>query len=443
MTLRHPDRPRPGTPAHRAWVLTRIREAAASLEPGQELSRDGLVEFHGGLVTKNDIAVLRKPWKTIRAEALASTPVDVSGLDFDDDATQPGGPAFEVAVPPREATPRELIEAQRAKAEAASLRRKLDETVRELRDADERAGVVDALRSAPEPSPIIRREKASGLREATPVVMCSDWHVEEVVDPRAIEGRNAYSPEITRARVERLARAILWMIEMHRGRFAIRDLVLWIGGDIISGYLHEELEETNALSPIEATLFAYELLAGVIVTLLDRGDLERIIVPCNVGNHGRTTRKIRAKTRIANSYEYLLYRQLEQRFADDPRVEFTIAGGSHLYLGVYDQTIRFLHGDDVRYWGGVGGITIPINKAIAAWQSFRQADLTCLGHFHQLLHGRDFVVNGSLVGYSEFALSVKAQWEPPQQAFFLMDSRRGRCCASPLWVDDEPDRRAA
>src|SRR5690606_25695069 len=153
---------------------------------------------------------------------------------------------------------------------------------------------------------------------------------------------------------------------------------------------------------------------------------------------GRTTRKKRAKTRVQNSYEFLLYKQLEQRFAGEPRIEFTIAGGSHLYLDVYDQTIRFHHGDDVRYWGGVGGLTIPLHKSLAAWESFRHADLTCVGHFHQLLHGRDFVVNGSLVGYSEFALSIKAQFEPPQQAFFLVDSRRGRCCSTPLWVDEAP-----
>lgn len=467
-THRHPARPVPGTPEHRAWVLDRIR--AYLDETGLPLARvvrDGFVAREKLMhpranVTTRDVTLaggFSVLLDSIAAEPCRRSPppVDVSALDYDDvPDTAPGGlPEAEPerqlfgipgALPrgvsvlettARAVEPRELVELQRARVEAAESKRRLDDALRELHTADLRAGVVARLADAPEPQPIVRRERASGLREATAVVLASDLHIEEVVNPRAIEGRNAYSPDIARARIERMAEGALWLIDMHRSRFEIRDLVLWLGGDCIAGYLHEELEETNALSPIEAVLFCHELLAGLIRSVLEKGGLERLIIPANVGNHGRTTHRMRAKTRVENSYEFLLYRHLKETFAADPRVEFAIAAGSHLYLEVYEQTLRFLHGDDVRFWGGVGGVTIPIRKALAAWESFRRADLTVMGHFHQLLHGRDFVVNGSLIGYNEYALSIKAEYEPPQQGFFLLDSRRGRCCATPIWVDDE------
>jgi hypothetical protein len=31
-------------------------------------------------------------------------------------------------------------------------------------------------------------------------------------------------------------------------------------------------------------------------------------------------------------------------------------------------------------------------------------------------------------------MSIKATPEPPQQAFYLLDAKRGKTCKSPIWV---------
>lgn len=442
-------------PERNAWTVARVR---AYLANGGQRNRDAFVRAEGsGGVCASDLHAAGG-WRALIDAAPAAIEIDVSGLDFDDDVTTPGNypavpdssrstirPNLIVAESPRPPEPRELLELQRQRAKTAEAERRLRDALEALHEADARAGVVGALRAAAEPPPIVRREAASGLREATAVVLASDLHLEEVVNPAAIEWRNAFNPAIARIRMERMAESALWLTDMHRSRIKIRDLVLWLGGDVISGFLHEENEETNALTPPQAILYAYELIGGLIKTLLARGDFESITVPCSCGNHGRSTQYTRAKTRVENSYELILYTQLAQLFADDPRVTFSIAGGSHLYLKIYEQTARFQHGDDVRYGGGIGGVTIPIKKALAAWQSFRHADWTALGHWHQLTWHRDFVVNGSLIGFNEYALMIKAEYEPPAQAFFLCDSKRGRTCFSPMWVasDDEGWQRGA
>jgi hypothetical protein len=107
----------------------------------------------------------------------------------------------------------------------------------------------------------------------------------------------------------------------------------------------------------------------------------------------------------------------------------------HSYLQVYDTTIRFQHGHAIKYGGGVGGIYIPVNKAIAQWNKARHADLDVFGHFHQQRDGGNFVVNGSLIGYNAFAMSIKADYEQPKQALFLMDKKRGRTCLWPLFLE--------
>lgn len=121
----------------------------------------------------------------------------------------------------------------------------------------------------------------------------------------------------------------------------------------------------------------------------------------------------------------MMYHTMQQHFRDEERIEFVIADGSHIYLDVYDWTIRFHHGDDVRYYGGVSGISLSLRKAHDAWNESRHADHTVIGHWHQLVNFNFALVNGSLIGYNAFAQSIKARYEDPKQGFFLMCKEDG------------------
>lgn len=280
------------------------------------------------------------------------------------------------------------------------------------------------------------RERKSGLREAVAVCLASDWHIEERVLPGQVNGKNEYNLEISERRMTRYFEAVRWSLDFNRQSFLIRDLVLWLGGDLISGYLHMDQIESNYLSPAEAIAYAHASIVAGIRHLLKDPKLERIVVPCNDGNHGRMTDKMRAATRVESSLEILLYRMLEREFATEPRVEFMIAEGPFLYYDVYGKTIRFTHGDTCKYGGGVGGVTIPIYKSMARWDTVRPANLSCMGHFHQLTSLNDLVINGSLIGYSAYSMQIGARFEEPAQAFFLLDSKRFKTVSMPLWVDE-------
>lgn len=268
-------------------------------------------------------------------------------------------------------------------------------------------------------------------RDATAVMLCSDWHVEETVDPKTINGLNEYNLTIAAKRIERMGQAYCWLARDKR--WAVRDGVIWLGGDLITGFIHEELVEGNSLSPLNACAWVMAEIEKMIRFVLKETDLERIIVPCNYGNHGRTTIKPRIATGASNSYEVFMYHQLAHRFKGEPRVQFQIATGEHLYLEIHGKIARFQHGDAVRYAGGVGGIMIPMRKAIAQWQTVRRADMDHFGHWHNYHALRDMVINGSLIGYNAFALRIKAAFEPPAQAFYLWDRTRGPCQHTPVW----------
>jgi hypothetical protein len=329
----------------------------------------------------------------------------------------------------------------RLKGRVASLEMQIKSLLGQLDNAQR---VAEFRREATEiqVDPIVPRERGRGpLREATALACASDWHIEEEVKPEQVAGRNRYNLEISQRRMERFFEAVRYAIQFNRQIFKIRDLVLWLGGDIITNYLREEDVEANLLAPPRAIAYAVASVAAGIRHLLEDGELERIVIPCNDGNHGRLDgkSKIKHRTRTDNSLEWLMYTMLAREFAGEPRVQFQIAAGEMLYYEIYGRTVRFLHGDIVHYAGGVGGVTIPLYKAVSRWDTVRRADLTVLGHFHQLTSLSDLIINGSLIGYSPYSVTIGARFEPPAQAFTILDPMRFKSVSMPLWVGERGD----
>jgi hypothetical protein len=339
----------------------------------------------------------------------------------------------------RSARPAELDPERRRdeRDERVRARREVELLTDRIRELRARQSFLDEVAAHQGPPRIHPRERTSGVREMAAVVLASDWHVEESVDPAAVAGRNAYDLEVADRRVRRFFRGIVWNVEHHRasGRLAIRDLVLWLGGDLMTGYIHEELLEGNALSPTETILWLIPRLRDGIASLLEILQLERLIVPCSYGNHGRTTAKRRVATGAANSFEWLMYHHLADAFRGDPRVHFEIASSAHQYVEVFGRTLHFHHGDELKYQGGVGGVGIPLLKRVPQWDRLRRAEVHNIGHFHQLLDYGCAVVNGSLIGYGPYSQSIGASPEPPQQLMYMVDRTRGKCLTTQLWVE--------
>lgn len=305
----------------------------------------------------------------------------------------------------------------------------------ELEQLRERTSLLDAIGRPTLHRPIVVPNDGAE-REGCMVVLASDWHIEETVDPESVHGRNAFNLGIAERRVARFFSSALGVLRIYRGASAVRTMVLGLLGDLITGYLHEEQLEGNGCSPVEAVHLLKSWLLDGIRTLLDQGELDRLVIPCVVGNHGRTTNKTRVGTITQNSFEWLLYKTLADEVRD-ARIEWVIPKSAHAYVEVFGRTLHFHHGDSVNYGGGIGGVTIPLRKAIAGWQSFKRSDIHHIGHFHQYLDIGDCIVNGSLVGYGPYSLRIKAGFESPQQAAYLLDSQRGKCLVTPLWVSEK------
>lgn len=281
---------------------------------------------------------------------------------------------------------------------------------------------------------IIEKPISSIKNAATPIILLSDWHFEETVDPATINFLNEYNLDIAEKRWFKCIQNSLRLVQLDREHSEIKNLVLWLGGDFITGYIHDELIENNSLSPTQATRFAKKRIISAIEFYLQYGNFENIHIVCNFGNHGRTDVKKKISTGYKNSYEWGMYMDIADYFYSNKKITFTIPDGYFAYIQVYDFICRFWHGDTIKYGGGIGGLTVPLIKAIHRYNQQKQAHYNFLGHYHQLFQAtKDCTVNGSGIGFNAYAQFIGASPEEPLQSYNLIDSKRGMTIKAPIF----------
>ena len=322
---------------------------------------------------------------------------------------------------------------RRKKTEESDLKKKYKE-LQEQVESLEREIIATHKLEDDRSSHIILPSTSLGVSEATAVLVLSDWHVEETVRPETVNNKNYYNLDKAKKRADRVFQKAVSLTRKEQQDVTINHMVVGLLGDFISGNIHEELLENCSLRPMEAIIFAQGLLESGINYLLEQTKLNFTFV-CHVGNHTRITKKVHVSTEQGNSLETLMYHNLKQRYSGEPRVKFLIAEGYHSYMDIYGMRVRWHHGHSLRYQGGVGGLTIPVNKAIAQWNKMIPAELDIFGHWHTYMHMKNFVGNGSLIGFNGFALSIKADYDVPKQSFFLIDKKLGPSIFAPIFVD--------
>lgn len=333
---------------------------------------------------------------------------------------------------------RELRETE-SKLQQAQIALRLEENKRQQAEQDlaesrERESLLLATQEKFGKIKARRGRKKLSKPPAVPIVCATDWHAEATVDPRVVNDLNAFDLTVFKRRVSKLWEKAAYLIDLWRQVSDIKEAVLWLGGDLVSGTIHPELEELNSLGPCEAIVEVQNNAATGINELLDIAGIEKLLIVTSNGNHGRITQKTRISTGYRHSLEWLAYNNLASHFKHDSRVAFQIGVGYHNYVDILGHTVRFHHGDQMRFFGGVGGLSIPAMKCFSQWNKSRRAELDVTAHYHQFIDMWNWVACGCLVGLDAYALSVKVDFQPPTQTFIVIDEQYGKCCALPIFV---------
>src|ERR1017187_4179203 len=122
-----------------------------------------------------------------------------------------------------------------------------------------------------------------------PMTIWSDWHYGELVDPEQVGGTNKFNRRIARGRVKRLVNSTIDLARNFAGKnpAPCPGVVVILGGDMITGAIHDDLRETNDGSVMQAMLEVEECLIAGLTQMAE--EFGQGFVPCVVGNHGRGT----------------------------------------------------------------------------------------------------------------------------------------------------------
>lgn len=335
-------------------------------------------------------------------------------------------------------TPEVQVQEDRDKAklknELSDYKTKYTEALKLIEHQEYQLGWLTAIRDGVDTTFRISPREGLGTSEVTPIVLASDWHSEEYVKPATVSGLNEFNLDIFDARCTKFWQGTLRLVQMFNKDVKITTVVLGLLGDFITGQIHgADNAENNALTPIDAIIRVQNRMIAGLDFLLDNSTYDFVIVT-KVGNHSRTTLKVRMASEAGHSLESMMYVHLAAYYRNEPRIKFVIEDGYHTYVDIYDTVNRFHHGHELKYQGGIGGLYIPAKKKIAQWNKARRADRDFFGHFHQDLNDNLFTCNGSLIGYNAYALRLGCEFEPPKQSLVLVDKRRGYTGKWPIYL---------
>jgi hypothetical protein len=261
-----------------------------------------------------------------------------------------------------------------------------------------------------------------------PTLFLSDLHWGERVYKAQVNGVNEYSLSIAHKRMARTVETAIHLLRIVSPKMDYPGIVVPLGGDMISGDIHDELATTNDLPTMPTVFDLFEHLVSALKTLADQ--FGHVFVPCVSGNHGRNTKKIWAKNRNHTSFDWMLYNLLAKHFATvgDKRITFYIPDGSDASYKVYGTRYLLTHGDQFRGGDGIIGAIGPLTRGRQKKLARNSAidmpfDVMICGHWHQLIQLEHLIVNGSMKGYDEYAYSGNFGYEVPRQALWLTHPR--------------------
>jgi hypothetical protein len=378
--------------------------------------------------------VLKNMGITTRAVSLAEAPT----------TTIAAGPAPE---PVR----LDLAEKHRFEQNEKQLKKQLKELTERLVAAEDHRQSILGLSFDPvEPicKPQVLQIGERGRQAA--ILHLSDTHEGEVVNFEETMGVNMYNRDIARRRFARVfeTAAILTTTAWPRSDGAPHKIFLLLGGDLISGHgLHPELAETDYGTAYEqcknaSTNIASGALRWSMELQEHWGHPIEIVIISVGGNHGRMTfGKPRSKLAPVQSYDTLVADFVESALRGQGNFKFFTPRSFDAYFDIVGWPTLLTHGDRMSAGGGTGFIGPAANIVkghkkimLTEAQQRRPVRFIFSGHFHTRLVTPWGFSNSAMIGYSEFAKSIRADAEPASQNFVVLHERLGLLREQPIVV---------
>lgn len=331
---------------------------------------------------------------------------------------------------------KKLTEFAASEAEHQELRDALNRTLRALdKEKRSKAGLVDAvyraardsfgalsLRTVPPPP----KDRRKGAEVA--VAMLGDLQMGKRTP--------SYSSTVCEQRIDKYADTIRILTDIQRADHPVRELRVWMLGDMIEGTSifpgQQWLVDSSLYRQIAVD--GPRIVGNFLRTMLTVFD--KVHVTAVIGNHGRLGKW--GEYDPESNGDRLLYRITQQLLEDEKRLTWTIPDGMgerHWYAvdRIGNYSCLLFHGDQL---GGrmQGALTlIGAKRKISGWKSGaikEEFKDVAFGHWHQLVEiaivGDSIArCNGSPESDNTFAQEALAAVSSPSQRLMFVHPEKG------------------
>jgi hypothetical protein len=356
----------------------------------------------------------------------------------------------------RAATPKELAQAEQRILKAEQKANKYRQIAGELaRDTNIIEEVGELLRPLIDGFSFPEVETPTHLEGSTDdpfslLLSINDVHFGDLVDPKRINGMNAYSPNIAARRIEHVIDMTKVWAHNYRQIGDVDELVVLLNGDNFSGMHQIHPDEAVEYAKIgKQAMDCALLIAQAVWELSHFFPRIRVIAPAG-DNHTRSTRRnATSSVAVETSWSSLHHEMIASLLVGVPHLEFNIAASYQVFFDVKGHTWAAAHGHMLK--GGGGQLGIPayalkrlhdatVSKGVIMAKNldmsqFETAEAaasvisgiakhTIIGHFHQQFYaqfnGGDVRIAPSLKGSDSFSNDVLAKYAPAAQSLFAI-----------------------
>jgi predicted phosphodiesterase len=328
--------------------------------------------------------------------------------------------------------------------ENSDLRKALNET-KKLNTTEEfvRETLRDILKAEPKPNNVKIRTSDSINHPGTPVLHLSDLHLYENIDARELNNINGFNIAVAEERLNSIVDTVINLWTRHLVHDQEYDgIYVFLGGDIISGIIHDELKATNNAEISIQVVGSADILWNALKTL--EAKFKKIKVFCVPGNHGRSTMRPRFKKYNETNFDDIIYRILQKyAYLDGANISIDVNESRERLVEIEGTKFLLIHGD--QFMGGDAMIgakgtstrgDIRLRDRATMLPPEFQYDILVHGHHHSASWEPNKITNGSLPGYSEYAAGKLCRFERPMQMAWTVHPRVGITWISPIYAPE-------
>lgn len=255
-----------------------------------------------------------------------------------------------------------------------------------------------------------------------------DIHWGEVVQARNTGGMFEYNTEIAADRLDYTLDEAIGIAKDHK----LAGISIILGGDIVSGAIHDDLNRHNEMMVAEQTVSAAEALYGGLEKVLSAGlTIDLVSVS---GNHGRVMYKEKGyfKNKQQENYDWMVAKMLEAHGKKQKGLDITIPETVWAIIEVAGRRFLTTHGDTNKQQNSMGISFYAVEKEMRRLKTMIVDD-TMEHHQDVISHHRHqqfqipigntmFYNNGALKGPDEYGIMGLRPPEQAQQQMLIIEN---------------------